>query len=280
MPLVKAQCPNCGSALEVDNSKDAAICSYCGTPFIVEKAINNYNINNTYYVENATFNNQESENSFVKRGVTFIDLKEAQKAYDVFSEFSNKYPANYKSWLGLCISEYLLNGTIFDKTKNNAIRTAPDDIKEKIGSFHVSSQYDIDQLHKDHEEYKRQADGVIKEKEQEIQRVKEDGAHQKSVGIALFVISGVISFFVILALFFQAWGWTFLLAPVFVMVLVGLRKMDLSKEAGKRITLLEGEVINQKQVVVNKFHNTEEEVNTIKKYPTIDYYIEILSDKS
>ncbi len=57
MPFVKVQCPNCGSALEVDNSKDSAICSFCGTPFIVEKAINNYNINNTYYVENATFNN-------------------------------------------------------------------------------------------------------------------------------------------------------------------------------------------------------------------------------
>lgn len=46
MPLVNASCPNCGAALPVDSTKDAAICSYCGTPFIVEKAINNYNITN------------------------------------------------------------------------------------------------------------------------------------------------------------------------------------------------------------------------------------------
>lgn len=46
MALVQAKCTNCGANLEVDNSKDAAICQACGTPFIVEKAINNYNITN------------------------------------------------------------------------------------------------------------------------------------------------------------------------------------------------------------------------------------------
>ena len=46
MPLVQAKCTNCGANLEVDNTKDAAICPSCGTPFIVEKAINNYNTTN------------------------------------------------------------------------------------------------------------------------------------------------------------------------------------------------------------------------------------------
>jgi hypothetical protein len=32
--------------LEVDQSQDAAICSYCKTPFIIEKAVNIYNITN------------------------------------------------------------------------------------------------------------------------------------------------------------------------------------------------------------------------------------------
>ena len=49
MSLVQAKCTNCGANLEVDNSKDAAICSYCGTPFIVEKAINNYNVTNNFH---------------------------------------------------------------------------------------------------------------------------------------------------------------------------------------------------------------------------------------
>lgn len=42
MPLVKAQCTNCGGALDVDDAKDAAICPFCNTPFIVEKAVNLY----------------------------------------------------------------------------------------------------------------------------------------------------------------------------------------------------------------------------------------------
>ena len=43
MPLVQAKCTNCGANLEVENTKDAAICPYCGTPYVVEKAINNFN---------------------------------------------------------------------------------------------------------------------------------------------------------------------------------------------------------------------------------------------
>ena len=47
MPLAQAKCTNCGANLEVDNTKDAAVCPYCGTPYVVEKAINNYNtVNN------------------------------------------------------------------------------------------------------------------------------------------------------------------------------------------------------------------------------------------
>ncbi len=42
MPIVNAKCTNCGANLEVDNTKDAAICRYCGSAFVVAKAINNY----------------------------------------------------------------------------------------------------------------------------------------------------------------------------------------------------------------------------------------------
>lgn len=47
MPLVPAKCPECGGNIVVDNAKDAWICDFCKTPFIVEKAINNFNtVNN------------------------------------------------------------------------------------------------------------------------------------------------------------------------------------------------------------------------------------------
>lgn len=44
----------CGANLEVDREKEAGICPYCGTAFIVEKAINNYTTNNVYNINNAT----------------------------------------------------------------------------------------------------------------------------------------------------------------------------------------------------------------------------------
>ncbi len=45
MPLVNAKCTNCGANLKIDDTNDAAICEYCGSAFVVEKAINNYNVN-------------------------------------------------------------------------------------------------------------------------------------------------------------------------------------------------------------------------------------------
>ena len=42
--LVPAVCTQCGAQLEVDPTQEAAVCKYCGTPFIVQKAVNNYNI--------------------------------------------------------------------------------------------------------------------------------------------------------------------------------------------------------------------------------------------
>lgn len=46
MPLSNAKCTNCGANIRVDSREDAAICEFCGSAFVVEKAINNYSINN------------------------------------------------------------------------------------------------------------------------------------------------------------------------------------------------------------------------------------------
>ncbi|MGI6249738.1 MAG: hypothetical protein ACOYJX_10170 [Acutalibacteraceae bacterium] len=47
MPFVLAKCTNCGANLEVDASKEAAVCPSCGSAFVVEKAINNYTVSRT-----------------------------------------------------------------------------------------------------------------------------------------------------------------------------------------------------------------------------------------
>ena len=38
MPLVKAQCTNCGQPLEIDIAQGVAVCPFCQTPYIMEKA--------------------------------------------------------------------------------------------------------------------------------------------------------------------------------------------------------------------------------------------------
>ena len=56
MPLVPAQCTQCGAIVKVDDTKEANICHYCGTAFVTEKAINNYHITNNMNISNATIN--------------------------------------------------------------------------------------------------------------------------------------------------------------------------------------------------------------------------------
>lgn len=46
--FVPAVCPKCGGQLQVDPSQEAAVCQFCGTPFIVEKAIHNYTIQSAH----------------------------------------------------------------------------------------------------------------------------------------------------------------------------------------------------------------------------------------
>ena len=63
MALVAAKCPQCGANLNVDETKDACVCEYCGTPFITEKAINNYNVSvtNQNNFDGATINVSKQE---------------------------------------------------------------------------------------------------------------------------------------------------------------------------------------------------------------------------
>lgn len=80
MKLVPAKCPVCGGTLQVDPTKDAAICEFCKSPFIVEKAINNFQQNIRYQSvnNNGTIN---IENMNVGSFTDFDKLQELAKTY-------------------------------------------------------------------------------------------------------------------------------------------------------------------------------------------------------
>lgn len=68
MSLVNCKCTNCGSNLSVDDMKDAAICEYCGSAFIVEKAVNNYNISNIISADVINIYSSETKDFIVRAG--------------------------------------------------------------------------------------------------------------------------------------------------------------------------------------------------------------------
>ena len=107
MPLVNAKCTNCGAALKVDNKLEAAVCEYCGSAYIVEKAIQNYN----YYVTN----NINADNVFImgkgdvenerllKNAETNERFKDNNKATQIYQQVTEDYPYEYRGWLGLAL---------------------------------------------------------------------------------------------------------------------------------------------------------------------------------
>lgn len=115
MPLVSAKCTNCRANLEVDNTKDAAICPYCGTPYIVEKAINNYVINISKSV---------SLNKMIQNIDTLVTLKSWDKAKEICEEVITDYPEDYRGWWR-CIVIDTLNfsaNTISENDRKNYAR--------------------------------------------------------------------------------------------------------------------------------------------------------------
>ena len=89
--LVKAQCTNCGGALEVDSSQAAAICPFCNTPYIVEQAIHNYNINmhsGNMNIANAVINvsNGNNADNLLKRAEQFEERGEFNTALEYYNK--------------------------------------------------------------------------------------------------------------------------------------------------------------------------------------------------
>ena len=81
MGLVPAKCTSCCGTLEVDAELKAAICPHCGSAYIVQEAINQYNVTNVYQINKASLK--------VDHRQLFADRIEAAN-YD--SEYNEYYP--------------------------------------------------------------------------------------------------------------------------------------------------------------------------------------------
>lgn len=103
MSVVKAKCTNCGANLEVDSINDAAVCPYCKTAYVVEKAINNYNTTN--YIDAKVVNFFDGQynplNQMVKKAQGYLKLDQAEKAFETYCQIAEEYPDE-------CIGHYMM----------------------------------------------------------------------------------------------------------------------------------------------------------------------------
>lgn len=83
MGFVAAKCTECGADIEVDETREAGICKYCGTAFITEKAINNYNVTNNISNSVVHIYNNANDNIFETEGHKLLTYKGEQKVVEV-----------------------------------------------------------------------------------------------------------------------------------------------------------------------------------------------------
>lgn len=100
MPLVAARCTQCGANIEVDNTKEAGICKFCGTAFITEKAITNYNTYVTNNFAGANINVMGSNiDNLIKMAENAIEAGNGKEAIEYANRALEINPESSKSWL-------------------------------------------------------------------------------------------------------------------------------------------------------------------------------------
>lgn len=101
MPLVQAKCENCAGILEVDSTKKAAICPYCGTPYVVQDAINNYITNiGTLHADVVNINDDKSAKARLDAAEAFMKLHKYREAWKAYEEVCSLTPQDYRGWWG------------------------------------------------------------------------------------------------------------------------------------------------------------------------------------
>lgn len=153
MPLVNAKCTNCGANLEVDNAKDAAICPYCQTAYIVEKAINNYSITNNINAEQVNIFYSDSEENKIQREFEkidgFIKIDDLESANSSLETLSNTYPGYFEVWkkyldfLYLCVDNGYSVGKPLVRTINCINKLCPENQKDEIQNLIDNKSEDI-----------------------------------------------------------------------------------------------------------------------------------------
>lgn len=86
MSLTPAICSRCGAVLQVNSNDEATICSYCNTPFITEKAINQYIVING--------NQTKTAKDYFEKAISYYKIGEKEKGTQELIEAQRLDPNN------------------------------------------------------------------------------------------------------------------------------------------------------------------------------------------
>lgn len=201
MPFVPAICTQCGASIEVDSAQSAAVCSHCGTPFIVENAITQYNT--TVNADTVVVSGLNAE-AMLKRGILYMEDGEwslaeeyYNKALDANPEFAPAYVAKlcldmevpYKEDLVKCNRSFKHNSN-FDK----AVRFADAKLRAELNGYCEAVE---ERLRLAHEEQERKAKAERERREVEAEAARAKAAARtkkirKAAPIAAAVVAAVI----------------------------------------------------------------------------------------
>lgn len=121
MPFVQAKCPECGGILAVDNDQKAAICQFCGKPYIVEEAVNNYitynvtnNVTNQNFGEGAVVHiheegTKDSVSALLERAFMFLEDGDWKSVDNYCEKALDLEPRCAEAYLGKLLADLELN---------------------------------------------------------------------------------------------------------------------------------------------------------------------------
>lgn len=104
MPLVPAKCPSCGADVQIDDSRKEAFCSFCGSKFLVESAVNYYNTNNEYHIEQANIQVEDRNGleARLKNAESYLSQhKQYLKALPMFESITKEFGGDWRGWWGM-----------------------------------------------------------------------------------------------------------------------------------------------------------------------------------
>lgn len=113
MPLMPAICTQCKGALTVDPKEKSGVCPYCGTAFLSEDVINNYNITNVQnnvtnignlHADVVNVQDSKSADNLYKKAVTYLNFKDFTSAFTAFDEMTKTYPYDHRGWKGIILA--------------------------------------------------------------------------------------------------------------------------------------------------------------------------------